>query len=465
MPLRNLVYLICTGFLLALYYGPAAAMDRADAGLNSLRYQLQLVNLVRPSEHSEDAYHLLHSGTLQEKLGSAEGIQADLKHFWQTKNIPNNINRVKATDDLYLRATALEPTSSDYLPVSNRLRYLLWLSEHYPWKPLVIGGWLKEGDYHKSIPEISFRLNMLGDLDSYDSNNKQLNRTLVTSLLSFQRRHGLKQDAVIGPETLRWLNTSPKNRARLLANNFLKKSSYLASLDKRFLLINIPAFEMVLVDRDEIQLKSRVIVGKPYRQTPMLSSQISNVVLNPSWRVPRRLLWRDLLPKVREDGSYITQRNFDVFNSEGVIIEKSPEEWQELARGRFPYRLVQRPGEGNTLGRYKFFFANEYNVYLHDTEDKSLFEESNRALSSGCIRIENVESLANWMASNLVRDKQTWVDMQVERQKTQWFALDNSLAVHLVYWTAWIDSEGNSQFRNDIYNQNSTGNLALIEKR
>ncbi|ABV37060.1 peptidoglycan-binding domain 1 protein [Shewanella sediminis HAW-EB3] len=465
MALRNLVWLICTGFLLVLYVTPVAAMDRSDAGLNSLRYQLQLVNLVRPSKQSEDSYRILRSGTVQEKLDRVGGIQADLKYFWQNKNIPNDANRLDDTEDLYQRAISLEPTSSDYLPVSNRLRYLLWLSEHYPWKPLVIGGWLKEGDYHKSIPEISFRLNMLGDLDSYDRNNKQLNRTLATSLLRFQRRHGLKQDAIIGPETLRWLNASPKNRARLLANNFLKKSSYLASLDSRFLLINIPAFEMVLVDHDEIQLKSRVIVGKPYRQTPMLSSQISNVVLNPSWRVPRRLLWRDLLPKVRENGSYITQRNFDVFDAKGVIIEKSPDEWQELAQGRFPYRLVQRPGEENTLGRYKFYFANDYNVYLHDTVDKSLFEESNRALSSGCIRVENVESLANWMASNLVRDKQTWVDMQVERQKTQWFSLDDSLAVHLVYWTAWIDSEGDSQFRNDIYNQNSTGNLALIENR
>jgi len=462
---RNLICLTGACFLLVLYVTPVVAIDRSDAAFNSLLYQLQLVNLVRASKLSEDSYRILRNGTRQEKLDRAERIEADLKSFWQTENIPNDVNRVNDTDDLYQRAASLEPASSDYLPISNRLRYLLWLSEHYPWKPLVIEGWLKQDDYHESIPEISSRLNMLGDLDRYDRNNKQLNRDVATSLLRFQRRHGLTQDAVIGPETLRWLNVTPKKRARLLANNFLKKSRYSASLNKRFLLINIPAFEMVLVEHDEVLLKSRVIVGKPNRQTPMLSSQISNVVLNPSWRVPRRLLRRDLLPKVREDGQYISRRNFDVFNAKGVIIQKSPEEWQELARGRFPYRLVQRPGKENTLGRYKFYFENDYSVYLHDTVDKSLFEESNRALSSGCIRVENVESLANWMASNLVRDKQTWVDMQVQRQKTKWFALDDSLAIHLVYWTAWIDNEGNSQFRNDIYNQNSTSNIASIENR
>ncbi|MEY8213688.1 MAG: L,D-transpeptidase family protein [Colwellia sp.] len=455
---RNLV---C--FLLALYIAPVVAIDRSDAGLNSWLHQPQLVNLVKPSKLSEDSYDILRNRTKQQKLNRAERSQADLKYFWQTENILNDANRVNNIDDIYQHDISLEPTSSDYLPVSKRLRYLLWLSQLYPWTPLVIEGLLKQGDYHKSIPEISLRLNILGDLDRYDRNNMQLNREIATSLLRFQRRHGLTPDAVIGPKTLRWLNVTPKKRSRLLASNFLKRSSYLASLGKRFLLINIPAFEMILVDNDEIQLKSRVIVGKPYRQTPMLSSQISNVVLNPSWRVPRRLLWRDLLPKVREDGLYISRRNFDVFDTKGVIIEKSPEEWQELAHGHFPYRLEQRPGEENTLGRYKFYFENGYSVYLHDTVDKSLFEESNRALSSGCIRVENVAGLASWMASNLVIDKKTWLDMKVERQKTQWFALDDSLAIHVVYWTAWIDNEGNSQFRNDIYNQNSTSNIALIK--
>ncbi|MDX2367037.1 MAG: L,D-transpeptidase family protein [Colwellia sp.] len=396
----NLLRFIGACFLLVIYNNPVIAIDSSDVGLNSLLYQ---------------------------------------------------------------RATSLKPTTSDDISVSNRLHYLLRLNKLYPWKPLVIEGFLKAGDYHKSIPEISFRLKMLGDLDRYDRNNKQLNRDVVTSLLRFQRRHGLTPDAVIGPKTLKWLNVTPRKRSRLLANNVLKRSHYLASLGKRFLLINIPAFEMVLVDNDEVQLKSRVIVGKPYLQTPMLSSQISNVVLNPSWRVPRSMLRRDLLPKVRENGQFISQQNFDVFDAKGMIIEKSPEEWQKLAHGRFPYRLEQRPGERNTLGRYKFFFDNDYSVYLHDTVDKSIFEKSNRALSSGCIRVENVEDLANWMALNLVIDKKTWIDMQVERQKTQWFSLDDSLAIHLVYWTAWIDNEGSSQFRNDIYNQNSTSKIALIE--
>ncbi|WP_394392726.1 L,D-transpeptidase family protein [Shewanella woodyi] len=357
----------------------------------------------------------------------------------------------------------MEPSSSDYLPISNRIRYLLWVEQTESWQPLVLDIWLKEGDINPAVKVISRRLNWLGDLNFLDTDNSVMTAELVRGVLNFQRRHGLKQDGVIGPETLRWLNLTPKKRAVLLAENFISKSSYLSTIGPRFLLVNIPAFEMVLVDKGQVQLESRVIVGKPYRQTPRLSSYISNMVLNPSWRVPRTLLRRDLLPKVRQDGAYISEHNFDVFNSAGDEIVKSPEEWQTLAGGRFPYRLVQKPGKDNTLGRYKFYFKNEYNVYLHDTYDKALFEESNRALSSGCIRVEKVESLANWLASNLVSDKQTWVDLQAERDKTQWFAFDNFLAVHLVYWTAWVDESGLAQFRNDIYHQNSMPKLASIQ--
>ena len=131
-----------------------------------------------------------------------------------------------------------------------------------------------------------------------------------------------------------------------------------------------------------------------------------------------------------------------------------------MAKGPFPFRFVQRPGVNNTLGRYKFYFPNDHSVYLHDTVDPKLFQLSNRALSSGCIRVENVEGLANWMAANLVKDKQTWVDRHRDRKRTQWFALNSKLNVHLVYWTAWLDESNQAQFRNDIYQMNTKPNAS-----
>ncbi|ACA86437.1 L,D-transpeptidase family protein [Shewanella woodyi] len=435
------------------------ALDKNSAAINALRYQVQLISLIDPSFSKYN--QLLTQDLEEEQLDLTNDIQLEVANFWRSVKIQSRGEG--GSDDLYRNVISLEPSSSDYLPISNRIRYLLWVEQTESWQPLVLDIWLKEGDINPAVKVISRRLNWLGDLNFLDPDNSVMTSELVRGVLNFQRRHGLKQDGVIGPETLRWINLTPKKRAALLAENFISKSSYLSTIGPRFLLVNIPAFEMVLVDKGQVQLESRVIVGKPYRQTPRLSSYISNMVLNPSWRVPRTLLRRDLLPKVRKDGAYISEHNFDVFNSAGDEIVKSPEEWQTLAGGRFPYRLVQKPGKDNTLGRYKFYFKNEYNVYLHDTYDKALFEESNRALSSGCIRVEKVESLANWLASNLVSDKQTWVDLQTERDKTQWFAFDNFLAVHLVYWTAWVDESGLAQFRNDIYHQNSMPKLASIQ--
>ncbi|GGI85868.1 hypothetical protein GCM10007978_24420 [Shewanella hanedai] len=462
MVLGKFIRIVFTLIVSLVYPTSMFAMDRVDAAINSLQYQVQLVSLLKPSVRLTEYKRILAQGTRNEHLDVVDNIQTDLAQFWQSENIP--VQGGGGTDDVYLNAFSVEPRSKDYLPVSNRIRYLLWIDQLHSWKGIVLNVWLEEGDNHSSLPEINRRLKLLGDLAVLDPENNVMTADVVNAIEGFQHRHGLKQDGIIGPETLRWLNLTPVKRAHLLADNFISKSRYLSTLGSRFLLVNIPAFEMVLVDQGEIKLESRVIVGKPYRQTPRLSSYISNMVLNPSWRVPRNLLRRDLLPKLRKDGAYIKEHNFDVYNSVGSTIVKTPEEWQELAKGKFPYRLEQKPGKGNTLGRYKFYFKNEYNVYLHDTYDKALFEESNRALSSGCIRVEKVESLANWLASNLVKDKQTWVDLQIHRDKTQWFAFDNALAVHLVYWTAWMDDGGLAQFRNDIYQQNSVVNLVSIKE-
>ena len=462
MELGKFIRIVFTLIVSLVYPTSVFAMDRVDAAINSLQYQVQLVSLLKPSVRLTEYKRILAQGTRNEHLDVVDNIQTDLAQFWLSENIP--VQGGGGTDDVYLNAFSVEPSSKDYLPISNRIRYLLWIDQLHSWKGIVLNVWLEEGDNHSSLPEINRRLKLLGDLAVLDPENNVMTADVVNAIEGFQHRHGLKQDGIIGPETLRWLNLTPVKRAHLLADNFISKSRYLSTLGSRFLLVNIPAFEMVLVDQGEIKLESRVIVGKPYRQTPRLSSYISNMVLNPSWRVPRNLLRRDLLPKLRKDGAYIKEHNFDVYNSVGSPIVKTPEEWQELAKGKFPYRLEQKPGKGNTLGRYKFYFKNEYNVYLHDTYDKALFEESNRALSSGCIRVEKVESLANWLASNLVKDKQTWVDLQIHRDKTQWFAFDNALAVHLVYWTAWMDDGGLAQFRNDIYQQNSVVNLVSIKE-
>ncbi|MCE9678838.1 L,D-transpeptidase family protein [Shewanella sp. AS1] len=444
--------------VIALLFIPFVAADqRMDAAIASLRQQVNLIVLAEPHNDLID-YQARLASTAPITTNELQELSASISDFWQRHGIAIREPELLSDKDVFVAAAALEPDIEGYLGLSNRLRYLTWLASQQSWQTLTTDKWLKPGDSHADIPEITSRLIWLRDYrDGYSQPNDRVDyydKHLRDAVLRFQTRHGLKADGIIGPATLRWLNFTPMERARMLAFNFVERAKYMADVGDRYLLINIPAYEMVLVDEDRVALQSRVIVGKPYRPTPIIKGEISSLVLNPSWNVPRKLVKLDLLPKVRKDGSYLSRLNFEVFNYAGERVTKTAEEWSDSAKGQFPYRLVQKPGERNTLGRYKFFFANEFSVYLHDTTEKGLFARSDRALSSGCIRVEKVEQLANWMASYLVSDKQTWVDMQIERTKTQWFAFNDKLPLHLVYWTSWLDEQNIAQFRDDIYNIN-----------
>jgi len=343
------------------------------------------------------------------------------------------------------------PISKIELQFSSRASYLNWLSSQYTWDEIKVSGLLRVGDSDAVIYDIHSRLILLGDSEESIELSDVYTDKIASSVRSFQRRHGLTPDAVIGPSTLKWLNLNPHRRAELLTRNMQRKINFMANLGARYLLVNIPAYELLLSDNGEIALRSRVIVGKPKKPTPILTSEIKSMVINPSWRVPRSILEDDLLPKVKLNGNFFNQRDFSVYNYQNQRVEKSPEEWEMLANGQFPYRLEQMPGVKNALGRYKFYFPNNFSVYLHDTTNPKLFSHSNRALSSGCIRIEKVDELATWIANSLVDNKSLWSKLKFTRDITKWFPLNDTLPVHLVYWTAWIDDSGLSQFRDDIY--------------
>ncbi|WP_394205467.1 L,D-transpeptidase family protein [Shewanella waksmanii] len=451
--------------LLIVNFSIGYAADRFALAKESLRSQLDIIYLV--TDDDRFAAHL-EALPLASEPQSLIAIIEDIHMFWSSQNIAMRslltLQTKIESNDVLAMAMAVEPAANEYLAISNHIRYLHWLAKQDEWMPIEPNGWLKLGDSHRSIVDIRRRLDRLGDGVLHNLTSTEYDLELEKAILIFQQRHGLETDGVVGPATLRWLNTTASQRANIIADDFVARNRYLTSVEQRYLLINIPAYEMVLVDSDRVVLNSRVIVGKPYRRTPLLKSHISNMVLNPTWRVPRKLMKRDLLPKVGENGSYFSEGKFDVFNYAGERVIKTDQEWQDLAQGDFPYRIVQQAGETNTLGRFKFFFENQYNVYLHDTLDKALFEKSDRALSSGCIRVEKVQQLANWMAANLVKDKQTWVEMQQDKNTTQWFSFHQSLPVHLVYWTSWVGNQNRLQFRTDIYKRHQKLSLELASQ-
>ncbi|MCH1931283.1 L,D-transpeptidase family protein [Shewanella sp. A25] len=336
------------------------------------------------------------------------------------------------------------------LSVIEQLQLLINLDTSQQWATLTLDEKITPGMDEPLIPEIAYRLELFGYLPQH-TNDTLYSDELVAAIKAFQWRHGLDTDGVIGRQTLYWLNQSPMMRAELLAKNTLRQQIVTLGLNGNYLLINIPGFSLQLVEQGNVVLNSKVIVGKPSRPTPILDSLISNVVMNPRWHVPRSIIRRDIVPHILADAGYLYEREFDMFNPEGEPVEHSPAEWQRIAASGFPYRLVQRPGPKNALGKFKFHFENSYSIYLHGTSEPKLFNKTNRALSSGCIRVERVDELAQWFKTHSVIDTRLWDKLLSNDTQTQWFALSNKVPVHLVYLTAWLDEQGQVQFRNDIY--------------
>ncbi|MBR9726942.1 murein L,D-transpeptidase [Shewanella intestini] len=419
----------------------------------ALTEHLQLLALADPSGDWQQYLEIVSGQSYADKLEFKDEIYQQINQFWQHKNVVLPFSRFKNHSNLSSQqiALALEPNVSDYLAVKNIIRKLLWLGQQSSWETIAPGGLLRLGDSHRTINAIALRLWLLGDAAKPLELTSVYSSELHLAVVRFQARHGLKTDGVIGPQTLFWLNRTPYKKAQILAQSFVEKTSYLATIEPRYILVNIPAYKMELVDKQRLVLSSRVIVGKSYRQTPVFKGEISNIVINPTWTVPRKLLRRDVLPKIKGDGHYVAEQQFDVFDYQGKVVKKSPLQWQQEATGRFPYRLVQRPGSHNALGRYKIHFQNDLNVYLHDTPTPELFNEPQRALSSGCVRIEAIQELADWFANNLVIDKRTWKRLQSDYETTQWFSLKQTLPVHFVYWSSWVNEQQVAQFRNDIY--------------
>jgi murein L,D-transpeptidase YcbB/YkuD len=197
----------------------------------------------------------------------------------------------------------------------------------------------------------------------------------------------------------------------------------------------------------------RTIVGRKRRPTPVLSSRITYLEINPYWYVPPLIARKDLLPKIQANPEFLVRQNFRVFDSwddNAREINPAAIDWSTLSEDHFPYRLRQEPASHNALGRVKFMFPNELSVYIHDTPSKGLFKRSSRPFSSGCVRVEEPMELVSLLLNRKDWDQARLSDAVASNQR-QVIILDEPVPVHLIYLTAWVAADGETHFREDIY--------------
>jgi murein L,D-transpeptidase YcbB/YkuD len=217
--------------------------------------------------------------------------------------------------------------------------------------------------------------------------------------------------------------------------------------------VNIANFKLRVMEKDTTVFESPVIVGSRYRETPVFGSLLKYLVLNPDWVVPPTILKNDIMPDVLKDHSYLAKNNMKILKPDGTEIDTSAIDWSNLSGKAFPYMIRQDPGPKSPLGRVKFVFPNEYDVYIHDTPSRSLFLKNIRTFSSGCIRISQAYDLAGY----LLKDDPEWslpnLKKAIDMGEKRIIVLKKPVPVYVLYLTAWADKNGIAYFGKDVYSR------------
>jgi murein L,D-transpeptidase YcbB/YkuD len=321
------------------------------------------------------------------------------------------------------------------------------------------GGWprvpsmkLKPGQRSPHVAALASRLAASGDYrGAIPTAGAAYATELQEAVKVFQRRHGLADDAIVGPELVAEMNAPIDERIHQLSLNMERWRWLPRDLGSRYILVNIPEMRLDVYEGDLPALTMRVVVGKPDSQTPIFNDEMTYLVFSPYWNVPPSIAEGETLPSLMSDPDFLARNNMEVVDASGNVIDP---ETIDLANPS-AYRFRQRPGTENSLGLVKFMFPNQFNVYLHDTPADSLFDRATRSFSHGCVRVENPVALAQYV----LRDQPAWTRerildaMHAGQERT--VKLKSPIPVYLGYWTARVRPDYTVQFRKDVYDIDS----------
>jgi L,D-transpeptidase YcbB len=317
--------------------------------------------------------------------------------------------------------------------------------------PTVPAGVYKIGKSHPSVVILRQRLLAGGQLagDAATNNSPLFNKSLSEAVGAFQELHGIKATGALDTATLAAMNVSIEQRLAQVALNMDRWRAMPDDLGARHFLVNIPSFHLFARENGKTVMDIRVVVGKRGNETPIFSDEMETVVFSPYWNIPDSIKQGETAPAVARDPAYLERNNIEVLRG-SKPVDVASINWDDPAELR-QLAFRQRPGGNNALGHVKFLFPNDYDVYLHDTPADSLFQRSGRAFSHGCVRVEEPEKLANY----ILRDQPEWDGPKImnamDSGDEEHVKLKETIPVHIVYFTAWVDEKGGLHFQPDIY--------------
>lgn len=382
-----------------------------------------------------------------EPTWTAKGRERDLALYFLEQQDADSISR---------SLEALAPSQPRYHRLREALVRYEMIAREGGWTPIAKGPALKPGDRSERVIALRKRLLLGGDIEGGDDSPDLYDNVLAEAVRVFQRRANLEPDGIVGPVTLRKLNLSAEQRVWQIKVNLERWRWLPEDLGRRHIRVNIADYRLETHEGAEITEIYDVVVGRPYRQTPVFSASMSYLVLNPWWETPRKLARLDLLPKFQADPAVIQEMGYQFLDSQGQVVDPAVVDWHSLGPASFPFRVRQAPGDKNALGRVKFMFPNVHEVYLHDTPSRDLFSKTRRDFSSGCIRVNDPLDLAAWVLKSSPNWTRSRIEEVVASGREMTVRLAEKVPVHLLYWTVVINDEtGDIRFVEDIYDRDA----------
>jgi murein L,D-transpeptidase YcbB/YkuD len=436
----------------------AEGFSAEDLGMADLHARREAIKTAKNLEQLVDfdmyfTYSLVRCGSyLSSGRADPRTIDPNWRYVPRNDNLAQIINDAIEGNTLEKLPQQLSPPHHEYVVLKEMLRKYREIGAKGGWSPLPVELTLKQGDENPNVAVLRKNLTITEDLKPGASDTTAFDSDLSDAVLRFETRHGLEPDGVLDPKVIALMNVPVDFRIAQIEANLERLRWLPSDMGTRHIVVNIPAYELQVHEGNQIPLTMKVVVGTNANRTPLFSDLMETVVFSPYWNIPESIATKEILPKIMKDPDYRLRQNIEVVKvgKRTEVVDPSKINWDD-APADFRYQLRQKPGPKNSLGLVKFLFPNEFNVYLHDTPADNLFDRFTRNFSHGCVRVERPLELASY----LLRDQPEWTAEKIETamhsDSETHVALKTPVAVHIVYWTAWVDSTGVLQIRPDVY--------------
>lgn len=428
-------------------------------GLNPDSYPIQEIRQLQNPQNAEEAARLdlLLSATylkIADVIASGKVKAGKIGKDWHIKpTTPDTLYtqmQKAAKGNVDESLDYFRPRFDQYDQLQKQLNRYHEIVENGGWPVTTVDRTLSPGDSSVALPDIRKRLSVTGDYQESGmiENPAIYDSSMISAVQNFQRRHGLEIQPEINENMVEAMNVPASTRLKQIMLN-LDRIRWFSSGDmpETYVLVNIPEYRLRIIQNKEIIKTMKVVVGEVMHTTPIFSDVIEYAIFSPYWNVPESIAEEELWPAARKNPNYLENNHFEVLNSwdeNASVVPYSEINWDNLDK----YRIRQKPGPWNSLGRVKFMFPNDFAIYLHDTPADHLFAQSQRDFSHGCIRIEEPAWFANWLFDQY--DLQD-VQRKMTDEERDVVGLSENVPVYIFYATSFVDEQGRLNFREDLY--------------